>query len=172
MKKHFSPALIVASIALLVALGGTSFAAVAIDGHSIKNHSVPAVKLTSSAVASLHGLRGPRGYTGSQGQQGFQGPSGAAGANGANGLNGGFDPNKLTLVDGGSYSVAPNDDVTANVYCPADHPTPIFAGVGSYTGQITSLIIFPALRLSTIRVSNYAETTTITFNPYVVCSAS
>jgi hypothetical protein len=51
-----SPALVVASLALLVALGGTAFAApirhfvASIDGSNIKNHSIAGVKLKDNTV--------------------------------------------------------------------------------------------------------------------------
>jgi hypothetical protein len=51
-----SPAFVVASLALVVALGGTAFAApirhglASIDGSTIKNHSVPGVKLKNDTV--------------------------------------------------------------------------------------------------------------------------
>jgi len=81
-----SPALVVASVALFVALGSGAYAAVIIDGHSIKNHSIPGNKLTKAATASLRGQRGPAG---------------------------GFDPNKVSYISSGDVAVAPNPGGTA-----------------------------------------------------------
>jgi hypothetical protein len=52
----------VSTVAVVLAAGtGGAYAATMIDGHSIKNGSVPAKKLTSRARASLKGQRGPQG---------------------------------------------------------------------------------------------------------------
>jgi hypothetical protein len=103
-----SPALLVASLALFVALGSGAYAAVIIDGHSIKNHSIPRNKLTRAAIASLRGQRGARGLTG---------PAGATGPAG------GFDPSKVSYISSGDVAVAPNpggtDVGTATAACPS-----------------------------------------------------
>jgi hypothetical protein len=110
MRRRFRPsaALIVASVALFVALGSGAYAAGIIDGHSIKNHSIPANKLTRTAIASLRGQRGPRGLTG---------PAGPTGANG------GFDPSKVSYTSSGDVAVAPDPGGTtvgtATAVCPA-----------------------------------------------------
>jgi hypothetical protein len=56
-----------------------------VDGHRLKNGSVPAAKLTRSAISSLQGTPGPQGLQGNQGSQGSQG---LPGVNGNNGLPG------------------------------------------------------------------------------------
>jgi hypothetical protein len=121
--KRVTPSLVISIIALFVALGGGAFAAAsAIDGHSIKNRSIPAIKLTQKAVAQLHGARGPRGFTGAKGAtgaQGVQGPQGVPGVNGVNGVNGGFDPAKVTYVLGPDVTVAPGATGISFADCPA-----------------------------------------------------
>ena len=82
-----SPALVVASLALLVALGGTSFAAV--------NVLAPRNSVASPQVVDFSLLRkdfkpgqvpaGPRGRTGARGPAGPAGPAGAAGPAGTAG---------------------------------------------------------------------------------------
>ena len=89
-----SPAMVVALIALLVALGGTSIAAVtaalpknsvgtaqlkgnAVTSEKIKNGQVKPADLSASAKTS--GPQGPQGVQGVQGIQGPQGPTGPAG---------------------------------------------------------------------------------------------
>jgi len=62
--KHLKhPATIVSAVALFVAFGGgaAAYASGLIPGSQIKNHSIPAKKLTASAIKSLHGARGPAG---------------------------------------------------------------------------------------------------------------
>jgi hypothetical protein len=101
-KIRISPGSVLALIALFVALGGVSYAAVTINGRNIQNNSIPGKKLrngavtnqkvkanslranrlTSAARASLRGAQGPagpRGETGPRGAQGPQGPQGPAG---------------------------------------------------------------------------------------------
>jgi hypothetical protein len=107
MGRRFRPSasLFVASLALFVALGSGAYAAGIVDGHSIKNHSIPANKLTRAATASLHGQRGPRGLTG------------PAGANGA------FDPSKVSYTSSGDVTVPPDPGGTtvgtATAACPS-----------------------------------------------------
>jgi hypothetical protein len=69
MGKHLRhPATVIAALALFVALGGgAAWAGGLISGSQIKNHSIPAKKLTKKAINSLHGARGPRGAPGTPG---------------------------------------------------------------------------------------------------------
>ncbi len=62
MKFSRHPATVIATVALLIALGGgtVAYASGMINGSSIKNHSIPANKLTAAAVKSLQ--NGPLGY--------------------------------------------------------------------------------------------------------------
>jgi hypothetical protein len=73
------PATIVAALALFVALSSGAYATGLISGLQIKNHSIPATKLTASAIASLRGQRGPAGTTGPKGAQGVKGDQGPKG---------------------------------------------------------------------------------------------
>jgi hypothetical protein len=79
------PATIIAAVALFVALGGgaAAYASGLISGSQIKNHSIPAKKLTKSAIASLRGKRGPAGAQGNTGATGTPGTPGAPGAPGS-----------------------------------------------------------------------------------------
>jgi hypothetical protein len=75
-------ATVASTTALVVALGGTSYAAIKITGHDIKNgtvstkdvknHNLRLKDFSSSAKAGLHGATGPAGP---QGIQGASGPS-------------------------------------------------------------------------------------------------
>jgi hypothetical protein len=101
-----SPAMVVALVALFVALGGSSYAALALRANSvssthIKNGQVKRVDLGKGSVNSSKvvngallaedfaagqlpaGERGPQGPQGAQGPQGPQGPTGDPGADGA-----------------------------------------------------------------------------------------
>jgi hypothetical protein len=94
-----TPATILALIALFVALGGTSFAAVtalapknSVGSPQVINGSLQTVDLSRKAKKALKGNRGPRGPAGAQGAAGAAGPAGAAGAAGAAGPAGATGP--------------------------------------------------------------------------------
>jgi hypothetical protein len=80
MKALRHPATAIASLALFLGLrGGAALASGLISGSQIKNHSIPAKKLTRSAIKSLHGARGSAGATGPAGAAGAPGPRGPIG---------------------------------------------------------------------------------------------
>ena len=103
---------VMATLAMFVALGGTSFAAVKITGRSIKDGTVSSKDIKNNDVRSRdvrngsllskdfkggqlpsgpvgpRGAAGPRGATGPQGPRGPQGVAGRNGTNGINGTNG------------------------------------------------------------------------------------
>ena len=90
-----SPATLIAMLALFVALGGSSYAALQLPRGSVgtkqlRNNAVtsPKVKNNSLLVRDFRAsqralLRGPRGERGEPGLPGAQGPAGAAGAPGS-----------------------------------------------------------------------------------------
>jgi len=90
-----SPATVIATIALLVALGGTGYAAVTLPRNSVGNAQLQANAVTSSKVKDHSLLRvdfasgqvpaGPRGSAGPPGPPGAPGAAGAAGARGPTG---------------------------------------------------------------------------------------
>jgi Collagen triple helix repeat (20 copies) len=86
---------LVAYVALLFALSGTSYAAAAkllpansVGSAQVINGSLQKADLSRRAVAALHGARGARGPQGIQGIQGVQGAQGAQGAQGVQGVQG------------------------------------------------------------------------------------
>jgi hypothetical protein len=73
-----SAAMVVACVALAIALGGTSYAAISLPANSvgtkqIKDRAVTKKKISARTIASLRGARGARGLAG---------PAGPAGAGG------------------------------------------------------------------------------------------
>jgi hypothetical protein len=114
--------IITAVVIAAVIAGSAGAASLLIDGHTLKNHSVPVTKLTASAVRSLHGQRGQRGPRGLQGPQGAQGPQGPQGAHGVQGVPG---PPGLSGYVGGiggagsTVSVAAGTQGSATNLCPA-----------------------------------------------------
>jgi hypothetical protein len=80
----------IALLALFVALGGTSMAAVQLARNSVgtlqvRNGSLQTIDLSKKARKALKGNRGLRGAQGPVGGQGAKGPTGAKGATGAQG---------------------------------------------------------------------------------------
>ena len=85
--RRFTPAMIVAMIALAVALSGTAVAGTAklITGSQIANGTIKLADIHSSAKTALKGQSGATGAQGPAGAQGAQGPVGPQGATGAKG---------------------------------------------------------------------------------------
>jgi hypothetical protein len=96
LKRLASPAMIVACVALVVALGGVSYAAGVLPAGSvgakqIKKSAVTLTKISPAARSALTGQSGPAGQKGDKGDPGApgaQGPKGDAGAPGAPGAQG------------------------------------------------------------------------------------
>lgn len=95
VKRRPSPAVVISLLALFVALGGTSLAAVdalapknSVGSAQVINGSLQKGDLSKKAVAALRGNRGARGQAGAQGTAGATGPAGAAGPAGATGTGG------------------------------------------------------------------------------------
>ena len=110
--KRPSPAMIVALVALFAALSGTAVAAGTglITGAQIKDHSIGLNDIAPQAVAKLRGHAGARG------------PVGPIGPTGAQGLAGGFDPSKISYVQGPATDLPPNGAAgvqTLTATCPA-----------------------------------------------------
>jgi hypothetical protein len=110
-----SPALVVACIALVVALGGTTYAAISLPARSVgtpqlKPDAVTSIKVKNGSLkladfADGQLPQGARGAQGSSGRKGDAGPAGPAGATGATGATGApgptaayYDSNDLTVT--------------------------------------------------------------------------
>lgn len=90
-----SPAMIVASLALVVALGGVSYAAGVLPANSVgakqlKKRAVSLQKLTPAARSALRGQKGDKGDPGPAGTTGAVGPKGDTGQKGETGPPGPF----------------------------------------------------------------------------------
>jgi hypothetical protein len=92
LRRHLSPALVLACLALLVAVGGTSYAQVGLPANSVgtkqlKNGAVVASKVKPRSLLARNFKpgqlpRGPQGAQGLPGAAGPQGPGGPAGSKG------------------------------------------------------------------------------------------
>lgn len=120
-----SPAMLVALLALFIALGGSSYAALRLPRNSVgsaqlKNNSVtsPKVKAGSLLLSDFQAsqwslLRGPQGERGPQGSSGAPGLDGARGAPGAAGVSG---YERVETIQ----NVSPGDtSIVAFASCPA-----------------------------------------------------
>jgi hypothetical protein len=132
-----SPAMVVAVIALIIALGGTSYAAESVVGHAAKKKSTHAHKPKKKSK-STGSKRGPAGPTGPQGAIGPQGPTGAAGAPGATGAQG---PSfGQSYIFKGSVSCPATSPTTLDsVPLTVSSPTTLFA---SLAAQATGNLVF------------------------------
>jgi Collagen triple helix repeat (20 copies) len=173
---------IVVSALLGGALFGGTYAAAQslITSKQIANKTIRLVDMHPSAIKALKGNRGPRGpqgipgvngANGINGAPGPQGPVGATGATGAAGVNGGFDPNKVHVVDGAQFTVTPGSIGSARVDCPlgeralAGGWTIITGGVGEpFINEVAGGSYF-------LSVFNHSEFTNATVTPSVVCAA-
>ena len=88
-----SPAMVVASIALAVALGGTGYAAIKLPTNSVGNKQIKRDAVTGAKVKDFSLFANdfaagqiPKGPAGAQGPAGAAGPSGVQGAPGASGV--------------------------------------------------------------------------------------
>ena len=102
-----SPSMAVAMLALLVALGGTSYAAVQITGKNVKNSSLTGADIKNSSLTtsdvknnSLLAADFKKGQApkGAQGPAGAAGPTGVAGAAGATGAQGPAGPGTKAIA--------------------------------------------------------------------------
>jgi hypothetical protein len=138
-----SPAMVVACAALLVALGGTSFAAVKV---LVPRNSVGSLQVIDHSLLAKDFRTPPKGPAGPRGATGPAGPAGPAGAAGPAGPKGDSATGMWAVVDGtgtlvrnkgaasalristGDYQVVFNQDVTgcsyqATVASPGNTPT-------------------------------------------------
>ena len=78
---------VVASLALFVALGGSSYAAITVSGKNVKNESLTSADVKNSSLLGRDFKAGelPAGPAGAPGAQGQPGPQGARGQDGAPG---------------------------------------------------------------------------------------
>jgi hypothetical protein len=112
--RTFSPATIIAIVALFFSLTGTAVAGALITGANVKNGTISGLDLTNESVGSKdikNGTLLPVDFkpgklpTGPQGPQGDQGPAGPQGAPGVPGLSNVEVVTKVTGVDSSDKSI-------------------------------------------------------------------
>src|SRR5215469_18337672 len=124
------PAMVISLLALLVALGGTTYAATSLPKGSVgtaqlKNGAVTKTKINKKTIPALKGQRGPTGppgATGATGAAGATGPLGPKGDTGATGAAGTARAYALVGADGSiptgrSHNVVSVTRSATGVYC-------------------------------------------------------
>lgn len=146
IRRHFSYANVIATTALFVALGGTSYAAVTLSKGSVKSRHLASNAVTSAKVkdgslsardfkagqlpAGRDGAAGAQGPTGVAGERGGDGASGPAGAPGAAGARGEQGP----AGERGPAGPQGDDGVLATAHTPASSTGVPFTTVGAWAG--------------------------------------
>ena len=95
LRRAATPANVIATIALVLAAGGTSYAAATITGAHVKDNSLTGADVKNRSLtkadlstAAISQLRGPAGAAGPKGSTGTAGPKGDTGAQGSAGKDG------------------------------------------------------------------------------------
>jgi hypothetical protein len=115
MRRHFSYANVVATVALVFAMSGTGLAA--------KHYLVNSTKqINPKVLRALRGRVGPAGALGPQGKQGLTGKEGPAGKEGPGGKEGKPGPvvlGAITFVEGPLEETPPGFGAQSIAKCPA-----------------------------------------------------
>lgn len=117
-------ATIASSLALVVALGGTSYAAVVITGHDIKNGTVTTADVKNHNLRLKDFAPGARkGLRGAPGAAGAAGPQGAAGVQGVQGVTGDQGPigpsNAFTVTNDNTTNLTGTSKIVLSQVLPA-----------------------------------------------------
>jgi len=144
MSRHLlpTPSLAVSVTALVVAMGGTGYAATqlsgsnikagTITGKQIKKRSLSAGKLSQKTIAQLRGATGPAGPAGAGGPAGPAGPAGPDGARGPAGIVG------FRHVGSDSIDLPGGAHKEGSVKCPAGT---LVVGGGVSTGSVNPHVV-------------------------------
>jgi hypothetical protein len=113
--RHLTYANVMATAAVFIALGGTSYAAIKVTGKNIKDGTVTGRDLKDKSVAKKDLAVSARGLDGARGAAGPQGPKGDAGTNGAKGDKGDAASPAQVLTGNGEVTSADiaDDSLTA-----------------------------------------------------------
>jgi hypothetical protein len=138
---------VASTLALVIAVGGTSYAAVALPKNSVGNKQLKADAITSGKVKDRTllstdfkagqlpaGPRGPAGAPGPKGDAGAPGASGDQGDPGASGVSGWQRVYATDVVNG-------NSSIDGTISCP---PGKRVLGGGAYATGLTLVSSFPA----------------------------
>jgi hypothetical protein len=148
--------IIAAIVAALVSATAATAASGLITGAQIKNGSIGLVDLSAKAKRALKGQRGPAGL------QGVAGPAG------------GFDPAKVSYVEGTSFQVAPGAAGSGRASCPAGAKA-LSGGwvvISGDVGEVFGNRTYDAGGSWSVFVYNHDTYTNATVTPFVVCASA
>jgi hypothetical protein len=153
---RLSYANVVASLALFVAIGGSSYAAISVTGAQVRDGSLSGRDVHNGSLTGKDvrdgtlrradfaanelpsGRPGPAGPQGPQGDPGATGPAGPAGAAGPRGESGTAGVHKVTK----SFLLAAHEQSFPNVDCPAGEKA-TGGGVEATSGDVRTLLDAP-----------------------------
>jgi len=154
--------IVAAIVAALVSATAATAASGLITGAQIKNGSIGLADLSKSAKRALKGQRGPAGPPGATGAQGIAGPRG------------GFDPAKVSYIEGASFQVAPGAAESGSASCPAGAKA-LSGGwvvISGDVGEVFGNRSFDSGGSWSVVVFNHDSFTNATVTPFVVCAAA
>ena len=177
-----SPSLAVSITALVVAMGGTGYAATklsgsnikagTITGKQIKSRSLSAGKLSAAAIAQFKGVAGPAGPAGAAGPAGPAGAAGPAGVAGKAGPPGPAGVAGIVQLSSDPISLPANSQTHATKACPP-YTQVIGGGVASASGSTAVNVnsSFPTDSEDGWRADvNNATNSATTFTVYAICA--
>jgi hypothetical protein len=172
---------LVAYVALLFALSGTSYAAAtkllpanSVGTKQVVNHSLLKKDFKSGQLP--RGRRGPLGPAGPAGPTGPAGPVGAAGARGAQGIQGPPGPVNLTYVASADIALPAGAQGVAVAQCPAGT---VVTGGGAFTDSTDTAVNVNSSYISTsdgtapdqwVVAMNNTSGSATTFSAEAVCT--
>ena len=148
--------MIVAVAALCMALVGAGGATAAslITSKNIKNGTIKLEDISSSAKRAL------KGNAGAPGAQGVAGPAG------------GFDPAKVTYVDGPTVTLGPGEAGSGDATCPSG--AKVLSGgwtvISGDVGEVFGSRSYDSGGSWTVMVYNWADYGSATIAPFAVCA--
>jgi hypothetical protein len=154
--------IIAAIVAALISATAATAASGLITGAQIKNGSIGLVDLSPKAKRALKGQRGPAGPPGATGLQGVAGPAG------------GFDPAKVSYVEGTSFQVAPGAAGSGRAYCAAGAKA-LSGGwvvISGDVGEVYGNRTYDSGGSWSVIVYNHATYTNATVTPFAVCASA
>lgn len=153
----------IALVALFVALGGASYAAIKIPKNSVgtaqlKKNAVNSAKVRNRSLLAVDFKKGqlPAGATGAQGATGLQGPAGLPGATGAAGVTGQSGATGATGPTGSvgvTGATGPSSTAALGAVASLGTTTQIISPIGLST---------PVVAASALQVATRAPSTTVT----------
>jgi hypothetical protein len=140
---------VVSMIALFVALGGSSYAAVTITGKQIKDSTITTNDIKNGSLLKIDFKAGqlPRGATGATGATGLQGSAGHDGANGATGpagTNGTNGTNGTDGANGHDGARGPSDGYVSGNVGPANdsNSASVTVPAGDYVASASGQVLY------------------------------